>query len=110
MPPRGTSDIILKPRTGREFTKHTHLSITSQLESSERNLSEKRRELRNDATWGITRTACIPHKIRGHALACVAVEVGARLLSLRGSCRWSFARRLVVVLNDALQKGRKGKQ
>jgi hypothetical protein len=42
---------------------------------------------------GITRTVGIPHKIRGHGLACVAVEVEAHFLSLRGSCQWSFARR-----------------
>jgi hypothetical protein len=58
---------------------------------------------------GITRTVGIPHKIRGRALACVAVEVVAHFLSLRESCQWSFSRRSVIVLNDALQKVEKGK-
>lgn len=84
--------------------KYTRLSITSQLESSE-NLSKSRR----GENVGITRTVGIPHKIRGHALACVAVEVEAHFLSLRGSFQWSFARRSAVVLNDALQKVEKGK-
>jgi hypothetical protein len=58
---------------------------------------------------GITRTVGIPHKIRGHALACVAVDVEAHFLSLRGSYQWSFARRSVVVRNDALQKVKREK-
>jgi len=58
---------------------------------------------------GITRTVGIPHKTRGHALACVAVEVEAHFLSLRGSCQWRFARRSAVVLKDALQKVKMGK-
>jgi hypothetical protein len=53
---------------------------------------------------GITRAIGIPHKIRGHVLACVAVEVVAHFLSLGESCQWSFARRSVVVLDDALQE------
>ena len=58
---------------------------------------------------GITRTVGIPHKIRGHGLACVAVEVEAHFLSLRGNCQSSFARCSAVVSNDALQKVEKGK-
>ena len=58
---------------------------------------------------GKARTVDIRHKIRGHALVCVAVEVEAHFLSLRESCQLGFAQRSAVVLNDALQKVEKGK-
>jgi len=60
---------------------------------------------------GITLTVGIPHKIQGHALACVAVDVEAHfLLSLKGNCQWSAVRRRsAVVLNDALRNVAKRK-